>query len=287
MPINIPPPRVVDFRLSDTRKDALRNIDLQKVSFDVPESVEDARRAITKMGIWDSFVDSVFDEGRKEKALKIIAEKIICDMAALYEETPGLKSVFENVNDRKLAAHTAFLELLSPKDLTVVAGDRGGEDGLVWLTPTMTDIRLNHLLKISLPLDEVLQVLADGEMLDEALTIFRRAQRPVECAKISGIMASKSLPHEELKLREQEAFYWNKAGDPWKETEAWSGALAACEACEAARGNETYKADAKLAEEYRLSFDPAKKKVEKELEASIQRAMAADARDPSRGIVGL
>lgn len=273
MPIHLQPPRIVDFRLSEHRKTIIRDIfDLQDADLSTGDKLEAKKRMITKMGIWDTFVDRVFNDHRKERALAVIAEKVVCDMAASRLES-GFPTAIENLEQRRLAAHAEFLECFAATTLNLYPrDDREVKDGRVWLTPSTTDEQLSHVLAISVP-------------YDTAVRLFQAGGRYSECARIYSQMPADFLPHLKLHYKSCEASYWTRAGKHDEAVKAWEEVLTACDTCEAARANGTFADDELYADCYAQSFAPTKANASSQLQRSKWLASASGT-DLSGGIWG-
>lgn len=84
--VNINNYLVEEARLSTKRLDRILKVDLNTVEYDESEKVIEARKAFTKMGGLDWACDCFFDGSRKEKAMNLLADKVLGEKAREWQD---------------------------------------------------------------------------------------------------------------------------------------------------------------------------------------------------------
>lgn len=120
MTIRLPLENNKDFTISPARWQNLKGLlKLDEIKYSDGPSVREARKKITEMGVWDTFVDDFFNSGSKQKALNAIVTIIFRAKAdELHTCMPAEELSDDNVNNAKYELVT----LLSPHGALRFAG---------------------------------------------------------------------------------------------------------------------------------------------------------------------
>lgn len=151
MPITIAPTLSTtygDYTPSDARQDAILAVGECKT----PDQLNAARERIMYMGIWDSFIDKVCNDGAKEKTLSVIAEKVIADRAvelAIENNEPAASvHALEKCREEE---QNAFIDMLTTDGLRRILEKHQSNDGMVRFSPDTDNHLVNRLLTITVP----------------------------------------------------------------------------------------------------------------------------------------
>lgn len=165
MPATTLPPRSeANFPMSEARQNAIR-----RAKSHPSDDIQAVRNRITQMGGWDSFLDWAVRDRFKEKALKLIADKVILDMTTADDPTQA-----EQLETRRLDANLNLLNLLSSRGKPSLYGSHEITEAGVLFKPDTEDSEIDALLRITVPPQSAGQIIRSAQGPDAAAIAFQK-----------------------------------------------------------------------------------------------------------------
>lgn len=160
--------------MSTKRLTRIADANLDAVVYSSVSDVKAARAAITHMGELDRLCDRLFNEGRKEEALRLIADKVLSGKAAIWQQNNmdaegNLPAVAREVSSASAGVTQDKLEeLLSPEGWrAILSGTMAHTHNGVRFTPNTGDDIADTLLAMVFPYDKAIRLLKQHRMASE------------------------------------------------------------------------------------------------------------------------
>lgn len=207
MSYGVPLEHYPGFTISLARQQRIAGADLDRLDYSSPEAVQAARLAITRMTLWDRFIDRALRRGSKRAALDAIASKVLCEQAAVWHiRNPAFQPVGGLSETMRLRAQVTLLDLLSPRGVhAVLSRCETVSDGLRFSPDTGSRVA-----------DDLLRMVIPHWM---AASLW---QRDGKTQQVAGALKREAQAWEAMGLSQRSTRAWSRAASLWETlAETW------------------------------------------------------------------
>lgn len=216
-----------DRLFSVERQARIEYVCLDNLDFSNGEKIEYARKQITEMGIWDSFLDMICNHHAKEAFLENLADKILLDKADIWRKgNPGKHCEYPRSDALRKRAFLNMLRLLSPLGRQAMLARSELEGEAIRLTPDTGMAHVDKLLSMKLLPLEAASCFVDAGMpgaaslaIDVAVRLMLKMGNPgtvnlQEAVRLSSMQAR----YAETSLSSEAVLPLDAAKKAWKRT---------------------------------------------------------------------